>query len=402
MEGGGKAEATFAAPEAGGVEKSSKYVGVYKSVNGAVWRAQITHNNQKHDLGAWPTEEHAYQARVMAKTLYSSSAAGYDMVQKALRDLRKELTLRQQRLEGSSPRPAVVAAPAPSPAPPPKVIAVATQSVAKAAPTHVPVPAPVKLKPQNRRVRTTPLPVTEASQTQEAKTSDEIPWQTSGHDWIGQRVLRPFAGHDPAVGTVISWVPRDGDDDPLWHVLHDDGDEEDLEEFEMKEALELARLASGKHAGKLAKQKGTFDAAGQGWQTTGHTWLGCTVCRRFGLEGEGNITQAKVVGWMPRDGEDPPLWHVVHDDGDEEDLELFEMEMGLKLAGDQWNQGMQPMCQVCACARPYAKLSSCVLVAPYLSTVRLRPSSNIQFAPGVFHGRGGRSGSFRHVPRPGL
>ena len=32
-----------------------------------------------------------------------------------------------------------------------------------------------------------------------------------------------------AYGTIVGWLPPDGEDDALWHVVHDDGDEEDLD-----------------------------------------------------------------------------------------------------------------------------------------------------------------------------
>ena len=47
-------------------------------------------------------------------------------------------------------------------------------------------------------------------------------------------------GDRRAIAKVVKWLPP-GDDpkeDPaLWHILHQDGDEEDLEEHEMLAAL---------------------------------------------------------------------------------------------------------------------------------------------------------------------
>lgn len=39
------------------------------------------------------------------------------------------------------------------------------------------------------------------------------------------------------VGTIVGWLPPEGEDIALWHVVHDDGDEEDLEETEVKDSL---------------------------------------------------------------------------------------------------------------------------------------------------------------------
>jgi hypothetical protein len=35
-------------------------------------------------------------------------------------------------------------------------------------------------------------------------------------------------------GLVLSWLPAEGGDVALWHVRHEDGDEEDLEEHEVR------------------------------------------------------------------------------------------------------------------------------------------------------------------------
>jgi hypothetical protein len=63
-------------------------------------------------------------------------------------------------------------------------------------------------------------------------TASAITWQTSGHEWLRRRVCR-FG----VCGTVVKWSPAEADDFALWHVVHDDGDKEDLEEYEMVEAL---------------------------------------------------------------------------------------------------------------------------------------------------------------------
>ena len=52
---------------------------------------------------------------------------------------------------------------------------------------------------------------------------------------------------------MTRYLPADGEDPALWHVLHDDGDEEDLEEEEVAEALAAfeampKRRASGRVA----------------------------------------------------------------------------------------------------------------------------------------------------------
>ena len=59
-----------------------------------------------------------------------------------------------------------------------------------------------------------------------------------------------FDGFDvPSMGRVLSWVPANPEngDQALWHVHHNDGDEEDLDEAEMKAALRLAAKDPAEH-----------------------------------------------------------------------------------------------------------------------------------------------------------
>jgi hypothetical protein len=73
---------------------------------------------------------------------------------------------------------------------------------------------------------------------------DDTEWHTSGSELLGRRVKRSFAKDRRKetfmCGTVVGWLPADANDGlALWHVRHDDGDEEDLEEHEVTEAHAL-------------------------------------------------------------------------------------------------------------------------------------------------------------------
>ena len=57
----------------------------------------------------------------------------------------------------------------------------------------------------------------------------------------------------------------------------------------------------------------------------GHEWLGRLVRREFGRGRNSRITVGTIVGWLPAEGDDRALWHVVHSDGDEEDLDELEV-----------------------------------------------------------------------------
>ena len=94
-------------------------------------------------------------------------------------------------------------------------------------------------------------------------------WLTQGHFYIGQRVARRFelgGGKPPrvVVGTIRKWLPASveattGEEEPaLFHVNHDDQDEEDLEEYEVAEAM--AVYESTAEALKIAAKKAREEA----------------------------------------------------------------------------------------------------------------------------------------------
>ena len=67
-------------------------------------------------------------------------------------------------------------------------------------------------------------------------------WFQEGHDFIGKRVARHFkvkGGMRAMLGTIVSFLPPDGEDEVLFRVEHDDGDMEDLEEYEAIAAFDL-------------------------------------------------------------------------------------------------------------------------------------------------------------------
>ena len=70
-------------------------------------------------------------------------------------------------------------------------------------------------------------------------------WLFEGHELMGKRVARIFGGkrrgeERVVVGRIVKWVPADAEDEwseTLFHCVHDDGDEEDLDEDEAVEAI---------------------------------------------------------------------------------------------------------------------------------------------------------------------
>jgi hypothetical protein len=85
---------------------------------------------------------------------------------------------------------------------------------------------------------------------------EPIEWLTSGHEWIGKQVLRNLDGIE-IHARVTKWAPAEGSDPALWHVVHDDQDEEDLDETDMLAALEAFEQRAGQRKGTSLKHKGT-------------------------------------------------------------------------------------------------------------------------------------------------
>jgi hypothetical protein len=78
-------------------------------------------------------------------------------------------------------------------------------------------------------------------------------WRTEGHEYLGRRIRRPIKGSFGRVvkfteARIVGWLPaeesdyKNDKDQPaaLWHILWNDGVEEDLEEWEVAESLEMS------------------------------------------------------------------------------------------------------------------------------------------------------------------
>ena len=72
-----------------------------------------------------------------------------------------------------------------------------------------------------------------------------------GNDYVGVTLTRYFNGDKPVKARVEKYLaprPSHPTDVPIWHIRHEDGDEEDLEQYE----LETAMLASGMFSRSLS------------------------------------------------------------------------------------------------------------------------------------------------------
>lgn len=78
-------------------------------------------------------------------------------------------------------------------------------------------------------------------------TPPSAEYEKTGSEYIGKSVKR-FFKKKLVLGRIVSWLPPNEEDEALWHVIHADGDEEDLEEHEVKQFLvsdeEAARYSS--------------------------------------------------------------------------------------------------------------------------------------------------------------
>ena len=94
--------------------------------------------------------------------------------------------------------------------------------------------------------------------TPDSEPEQDINWSTEGHEFLNARVAlaheKPKGGKRVFLGTIVKWAPPDADagDQALFHVRHDDGDSEDLEDYEVKAAMEMYK-EQPEHIRKEAK-----------------------------------------------------------------------------------------------------------------------------------------------------
>ena len=78
-----------------------------------------------------------------------------------------------------------------------------------------------------------------------AAAAEQERWLRSGSEYIGRRCLR-CSGEREVTGRIEAWLPEEDGAPALWRCRHDDGDEEDLDEAEVRAAL---AAAGSEHAG---------------------------------------------------------------------------------------------------------------------------------------------------------
>jgi hypothetical protein len=106
---------------------------------------------------------------------------------------------------------------------------------------------------------------TEKEQQQEEKEEEEEDWLTTGHRWIGLKGMRHF--DDGSVfGEIVSWLPArasttpEPDDLALWRFQHADGDQEDLEEHEVRQSVSELREHEAREAAPQRSAEENWEA----------------------------------------------------------------------------------------------------------------------------------------------
>ena len=157
----------------------------------------------------------------------------------------------------------------------------------------------------------------------------------AGHVYVGRRVARLF-GKRLVLGTVTGWLPacKVQGEPALFRIVHDDGDEEDLEEEEAAEASEDYETLAPREARWLGGSS--------------HPHMGARLLRTF--DGGATRVLATITKWLPADAAngEPALFRIVHDDGDEEDLEEEEAADAIEafdltaMEKEDWRTGGHP------------------------------------------------------------
>ena len=87
---------------------------------------------------------------------------------------------------------------------------------------------------------------------------------------------------------------------------------------------EAAAVSALKRSGGSGSSLLAQDKKEEGWRLTGNPLIGQEVVRIYG----GKLIRGRVSGWLPAKKatasaeHEPALFHVTHEDGDEEDLDV--------------------------------------------------------------------------------
>ena len=71
-----------------------------------------------------------------------------------------------------------------------------------------------------------------------------IEGQKEGDKYLAKAIMKPF-GEEVYEGVVIDHFPASSEAPDLWRVKYSDGDEEDVEEYELKAAIRFCEDSEG-------------------------------------------------------------------------------------------------------------------------------------------------------------
>ena len=126
-----------------------------------------------------------------------------------------------------------------------------------------------------------------------------------GCEHIGKRVTRRFEGVNVG-GVVSAWAPADGQEEALYRVRHDDGDEEDLDRQELEDALALAANTSVELKGRFLAVPTSFFQVEAGFYLARCTSVsaGGAVWLRYGSDNYSHwVPHAIASKWLISDSE---------------------------------------------------------------------------------------------------
>lgn len=163
-----------------------------------------------------------------------------------------------------------------------------------------------------------------------AQCEDAMSW-TEDHPKVGSKVAAYFSA--PATdksggsgteerrlfqGKVTKFSPATdrAANDQLYHVVWEDGDEEDYDEEQLRQAMDLFSH--------------NFDTV---W-VVDHPLVGSTVAAYFVVDKTRTLFKGHVAKFSPAtaQGANDQLYHIVWEDGDEEDYDERELQAGMTLA----------------------------------------------------------------------
>jgi hypothetical protein len=142
---------------------------------------------------------------------------------------------------------------------------------------------------------------------------------------------RPARASQRSVGRVATYDESDGASDDDASEMAEAMEEEEEEEHPRRRTQRTARKAIAAASeddesdgssemlldddeGSAGGDGGGAAAAGEAWMVTGHRWLRVRVRRFF----DERPSDGTLTAWLPPADGEGALWHMVHDDGDEE------------------------------------------------------------------------------------